>query len=231
MALFALADLHLSFKQPKPMDVFGPEWVDHTAKIRENWNRVVSEKDLVLVPGDISWAMYLKDALVDLNWLGELKGKKLLVRGNHDYWWSAIGRVRASLPSSIYALQNDHFTWEGRTICGTRGWICPGEEGFDSEEDQKIYAREVQRLQLSLESARRAGLSPGVAALHFPPFNRQGRASEFTELLERYEIRTCVFGHIHDRGRDRVFQGVKNGVSYLFVAADGLDFTPLLLAE
>lgn len=229
MAIFAIGDLHLSHQQDKPMDVFGEGWENHTDKIRDNWNRVVGEDDLVIVAGDISWAMQLPEAMPDLEWLAALKGSKLLLRGNHDYWWSSISRLRAMLPGSLYALQNDHFSWDGRAICGTRGWLCPGEEGFDNEHDRKIYLREVQRLQLSLESANRELSPERIAAFHFPPFNRKGQPNAFTELLEEYRVDICVFGHIHDSGRDNIFQGERNGVFYRFVAADGIDFTPLAL--
>ncbi len=229
MAIYALGDLHLSHEQDKPMDIFGPEWENHTRKIKKNWDRLVGEGDLVIVPGDISWAMRLPEALPDLEWLSGLRGTKLLIRGNHDYWWSSIGKVRSRLPASVFALQNDHFAWEGWAICGTRGWICPGEEGFDNDQDQKIYLREVQRLQMSLESARKKSYQNLICALHFPPFNRKGQQSAFTALLEEYGVRICVFGHIHDEGRDYIYQGLRNGVEYRFVAADGNNFAPVLL--
>jgi len=229
MAIYALGDLHLSHGQDKPMDIFGPGWENHTEKIRDNWNRLVGSEDLVIVPGDISWALRLPEALPDLLWLSELKGSKLLIRGNHDFWWSSIGKVRARLPRSIFALQNDHFAWHDWAICGTRGWICPGEEGFDNTHDQKIYLREVQRLKMSLDSARDNLFQDLVVALHFPPFNRRGRPSAFTDLLEEYGVRICVFGHIHDEGRNHIFQGLKNGVEYRFVAADGSNFSPVRL--
>ncbi len=213
------------------MDIFGEQWANHVDRLRTNWVEDVGENDLVIIAGDISWAMHLADALPDFNWLAELPGTKLLVRGNHDYWWSAIGKVRAALPSSLFALQNDHFPWEGWAICGTRGWICPGEDGFDSDHDQKIYQRELFRLKLSLEHSRQAGAAPIICALHFPPFNRLNQPSEFTALLEHYGVKKCVFGHIHDSGRDYIFQGRQNGVEYHFVAADGLDFRPKLMVE
>lgn len=226
MAVFALGDLHLSHKHDKPMDIFGDGWVNHSEKIRANWNNTVGDDDLVIVPGDISWAMHLPEALPDLLWLAQLKGSKLLIRGNHDYWWSSIGKVRENLPPSIYALQNDHLAWDNLAICGTRGWICPGEVGFENGHDRKIYSREGQRLRLSLDSARRKSFTDLIVALHFPPFNRKGESSVFTEILEEYAVRICVFGHVHDQGRDQIFQGVKNDVNYQFVAADGLEFTP-----
>lgn len=229
MAIYAIGDIHLSLGQDKPMDVFGTEWEFHIEKIKFNWEETVGEGDLVVIAGDISWAMYLSEASADLLWLAELPGTKLLVKGNHDFWWNSIGKVRSALPRGIYALQNDHFIWEDYVICGTRGWICPGEEGFDSEEDQKIYLREAQRLELSLRSAAGIARAKIITALHFPPFNRKNKPSIFTELLEKYWVKKCVFGHIHDSGRDYIFQGIRNGVEYRFVAADGIDFTPLRL--
>lgn len=230
MAVYALGDLHLSHAQPKPMDIFGPGWDDHPRKLRDNWNRVVTDGDLTIVAGDISWAMQLPEAAEDLAWLSELNGKKLLIRGNHDYWWSSIGKVRLALPSGLYALQNDYFIWGHQAVCGTRGWVCPGEEGFNNDQDEKIYRRELLRLQISLESARKDGFAEIIAALHFPPYNRQGQPSGFTELLEQYGVSYCVFGHIHDQGRERIFQGHRSGVSYYLVAADGVDFTPVLIS-
>ncbi len=211
------------------MDIFGGEWDDHPRKIKENWHNLVDNDDLVILNGDISWAMRLPEALPDLQWLDTLPGTKLMIRGNHDYWWSSIGKVRSVLPPTLHALQNDFFVWEDQVICGTRGWICPGDTGFDSAEDEKIYLREVQRLKLSLESA--SHLNPGslIAALHFPPFNRKNQPSAFTALLEEYGVNICVFGHIHDEGRDYVYQGIRNNVQYRFVAADGVDFTPVLV--
>ncbi|MDY6825745.1 MAG: metallophosphoesterase [Bacillota bacterium] len=231
MAIYAIGDLHLSHGLDKLMDIFGPEWVGHTEKIRDNWQRVVGEKDLVIVAGDISWAMHLHEAAEDLQWLNSLNGTKVLVKGNHDYWWSSISKVREELPFSVYALQNDHFVWGDYIVCGTRGWICPGEDGFDSDHDQKIYQREVQRLRLSLESAAPSSSATLIAAIHFPPFPRRGQQSAFTDLLEEYGVAACVFGHIHDSGRDYIFQGERNGVRYYFIAADGILFTPLKLAE
>jgi hypothetical protein len=229
MGILAIGDLHLSTSSNKPMDVFGGEWENHIEKIREGWNRVVDDGDLVIVAGDISWAMHLDEALSDLNLLDALKGTKLLLRGNHDYWWSSISKVRAVLPPSILALQNDSFTWQETVICGTRGWICPGEEGFTDNGDEKVYLREVQRLQLSLDHAVKSGCKRIIAAMHYPPYNRNNQESDFTKLLEEYNVEICVFGHIHDQGRDYIFQGLKNGVQYCFVAADGINFTPVRL--
>lgn len=229
MSILAIGDLHLSASVNKPMDIFGEAWVNHTAKIKAGWEKVVETGDLVLVLGDISWAMKLEEAVLDLKWIENLKGTKLLIRGNHDYWWSSLKKVRAALPPSLFALQNDSFLWGDTVICGTRGWVCPGEEGFDEERDEKIYRRELERLRLSLEDALRKEHKRIIAALHYPPFNRQHEESGFTLLLEEYRVDLCVFGHIHDEGRNRIFQGEKRGVSYRFAAADGINFTPIKL--
>jgi len=229
MAVYALGDLHLSHTRPKPMDIFGSGWDNHPQKVWENWNRVVQSGDLTIVAGDISWALQLRDAAEDLAWLAKLNGQKLLLRGNHDYWWSSISKVRQNLPSGIFALQNDHYPWGRWAVCGTRGWICPGEEGFNSDQDEKIYRRELLRLQISLESAAQSGFTEIIVALHFPPYNRLGQPSGFTDLLKQYGVKYCVFGHIHDQGRERVFQGERDGVVYSFVAADSANFTPVLI--
>jgi uncharacterized protein len=229
VAIYAIGDLHLAHGRHKPMDIFGEHWVNHVQRLSENWLQAVTDKDLVILAGDISWAMQLPEALPDLAWLAQLPGTKVMIRGNHDYWWSSIGKVRAALPASIYALQNDYFTWEEWAICGTRGWICPGDEGFDNDQDQKIYLREVERLRLSLNSAAGAEAEQIICALHFPPFNRANQPSAFTNLLEESAVKKCVFGHIHDNGRDQIFQGFRGGVEYLFVAADGIDFKPQLV--
>ncbi|MFO7951403.1 MAG: metallophosphoesterase [Bacillota bacterium] len=231
MAIYAIGDLHLSSTSNKPMDVFGPQWAGHAKKISKNWDFLVGDNDLVVVPGDISWAQRLEAAIPDLEWLAARKGTKLIIKGNHDYWWPTIGRLREKLPASIYALQNDHFVWNTRAVCGTRGWICPGEEGFDNDQDQKLYLREVQRLRLSLDSAKTNSFGSIIAALHFPPFNRRGQASAFTEVLEEYGVKICIYGHVHDGGKEAFFQGEKNGVHYRFVAADGINFSPLLIAR
>lgn len=223
MRIYAIADLHLSHSTEKPMDVFGEAWRGHAEKIERNWRTVVSEDDLVLVPGDISWAMQLSAALPDLAFIGRLPGKKLLLKGNHDYWWSAIGRVRASLPAGMYALQNDAFVFDGVGVCGSRGWLCPGGANYTAE-DEKIYLRELDRLSLSLHALPET--ESKIAMLHFPPFCERERASGFTERLEQSGIQLAVYGHLHGEANRYAFEGEKNGVVYHCVAADKLDFTP-----
>lgn len=211
------------------MDVFGPAWRDHPARIAANWKRRVRDDDLVLVPGDISWAMTLEQAREDLAFIGGLPGRKLLLRGNHDYWWASIGRVREALPEGVHALQNDCFDLgDGRAVCGTRGWLIPTANGL-SEHDQKIYQREAIRLRLSLEAAAEAGLRPAVAMLHYPPCDAQGWPTLFTRLLEEFRVPLCVYGHLHGPASKAAPPARVRGVRYLLVAGDQVGFDPVLL--
>lgn len=223
MRIYAIADLHLSLSTGKPMDVFGEAWRDHAGKLEQNWRSLIGEDDLVLIPGDISWAMRLSDALPDLAFIGRLPGKKILLKGNHDYWWSAIGRVRAALPPGMRALQNDAIAEGGVGICGTRGWLCPGASAF-AETDEKIYRRELDRLRLSIAALPEAHTR--IAMLHFPPFCEKEGGSGFTELLEAAGVKTVLYGHLHGEANRTAFEGERNGVRYHCVAADKLDFRP-----
>lgn len=223
MHIYAIADLHLSHSTDKPMDVFGEAWRFHVEKLERNWQTIVSEEDLVLIPGDISWAMQLNAALPDLAFIGRLPGRKILLKGNHDYWWSAIGRVRAALPGNTRALQNDAFLEDGVGICGSRGWLCPGSSNY-SADDEKIYLRELERLRLSLRALPESKHS--IAMMHFPPFCERERTSGFTELFEEYGIQTVVYGHLHGEANKYAFEGERNGIVYHCVAADKLGFKP-----
>jgi predicted phosphohydrolase len=209
------------------MQVFGRRWAEHPDKLFAEWRRLVGPTDWVVIPGDISWAMHLEDALSDLALLDALPGYKLLLRGNHDYWWPTIHRLRSQLPASLRALQNDALAIGSWAVCGSRGWSCPGSEGF-SAGDQKIYARELQRLRLSLEAARRLGLERLLLMLHFPPTNASLEPSGFTELIEEYQPDLVLHGHLHGVSRGRLISDWK-GVPVRCVSADLLDFQPLLV--
>lgn len=226
MQIYAIADLHLSLTSEKPMDVFGEAWRDHAEKLERNWRERVQADDLVLIPGDISWAMQLSAALPDLSFIGSLPGKKILLKGNHDYWWSAIGRVRSVLPAGMRAIQNDSIVEGGVGICGTRGWLCPGSNNF-SAEDQKIYSRELDRLTLSLNSLPQ--VETKIAMLHFPPFADKEKGSGFTERLEAAGVSIAIYGHLHGEANRYAFEGERNGITYHCVAADKLDFAPKLI--
>jgi hypothetical protein len=230
MRVLAIADPHLSRRDPKPMDVFGPGWEGHPEAFFAGWRRVVRDDDLVLVPGDLSWAMRLKDALSDLEDIAALPGTKVILRGNHDYWWPSIGKLRRALPPSMHALQNDAMRFGSLVVAGTRGWACPGSHEF-GEQDEKIYRRELERLDLSLARARelrRPGDS-AVVMLHFPPTNARLEPSGFTERIEAFGPDALVFGHVHG-GREQVVSRL-DGVRVLFVAADALGFEPALVLE
>lgn len=227
MRLFAIADPHLSRAQPKPMSIFGGAWAGHPEAFFEGWRSVVGEDDLVLVPGDISWALRLPEALLDLHDLAELPGRKVLLRGNHDYWWPSISKLRRALPEGMYALQNDALALDGVVIAGTRGWVAPGSHGF-SPEDEVIYRRELERLSLSLAAAERLEGDYRVVMLHFPPTNNRLEPSGFTDLISAYAPDALVFGHVHS---DEPVLRELDDIDVRFVAADALGFVPELLTE
>jgi predicted phosphohydrolase len=229
MRIWGLSDLHLSFSSDKPMDVFGDHWAGHADKMAAAWDALVAPDDVVLCPGDLSWAMKLEGAAADLSWIAARPGRlKILTRGNHDYWWSAIGKVRAALPPGLVALQNDAVDVGEVVVCGSRLWSCPGALDWD-EHDEKIYLREVERLKLSLTAARRlAGTRPIVAAIHYPPFDRLQQPTAYSALLEEHGVDVCVFGHLHGRRAHRTaFVGDRGGVRYHLIACDAVDFRPI----
>lgn len=228
MALYGIGDLHLSNRVDKPMDIFGPQWTLHYEKIKENWLVKVKPEDAVLITGDTSWGMKMEDAMEDLEWINQLPGKKIIIKGNHDYWWGSISRLN-SLFESIGFLQNNFFIYGGYAICGTRGWICPNDNKF-TEQDEKVYLREVQRLKLSLEAARKAGYNDIIGMLHYPPTNEKLEPSLFTEVMEFYEVQQVVYGHLHGEEFFQYgLQGVHKGVLYRLVSCDYLDFDLLRL--
>jgi len=224
--LYALSDLHLGEGLDKDMYKFGEEWKDHSKKIMINWNRVVSDDDYVLVPGDISWAINLDEAKIHLDFIANLNGKKILLRGNHDYWWSSVSKLNSLYNSKgMYFLQNDSFMLDdGKTfICGTRLWKNDSEE----KEDIKIYRREIIRAKLSLDSAVRRGCESIIFISHYPLLNENGDDNEVSILIESYPVKKVVFGHIHGSDNfNHCFQGIKNGVEYKLYSADYLDFCP-----
>lgn len=223
MRVFAIADVHLSFDTQKPMDVFGGAWTDHPQRLKAAWTECVRDEDIVLVAGDISWAMQLSHAARDLEFLSALPGTKLILRGNHDYWWSSVSKVRAALPPAVRAIQNDAVTIGDISFGGTRGWNLPGAAGFTAE-DEKIYRRELGRLELSLNAMDKD--KRRIAMLHYPPFDQRRGGSEMSELLEASGVSDCVYGHLHGAAHKGAFCGIHGGVKYHFVAGDYLAFQP-----
>lgn len=222
MTIYSISDLHLSFSKDKPMDLFGDNWLNHPEKIKDNWLAQVSPEDCVLLPGDFSWAMTLEEARADFDYLKGLPGKKIFVKGNHDYWWQSLSKIEKNNYKDCYFIQNNAFTFGDYAFCGTRGWILP-EDGPLSEEDEKIYKRELLRLSFSLEQAEKG--KPIMVLLHYPPFSRDGSASEFVTLMEQYSVKYCVYGHIHGHFNERAFlSGLRNGITYNLVSCDYLGF-------
>ena len=221
MKLFAIADLHLEGGDDKPMSVFGPQWEGHFEKIRADWLERVGPDDLVLIPGDISWAMQLEHAMPDLERIAALPGQKVLLRGNHDFWWPGISRLRAALPKDMHAIQNDALRIGSLTIAGTRGWTLPG-PGM-TQEDARIYQRELTRLSLSLAHASQLG-GDLIIMTHYPPVGENGLPTEVTQLIAEAKPRYCVYGHLHGAAGRNAFHGTLNGTEYRCVACDQLGF-------
>ncbi len=224
MRVYAISDLHLSGGSDKPMSVFGAHWERHFERISEDWLGKVSAEDIVLLPGDLSWAMRLEDALSDIAAVAQLPGRKVLTRGNHDYWWDSIGRVRDALPEGMYAIQNDALSLDGVTLCGTRGWTLPCAEWTAG--DERIYLRELKRLNMSLEAAKRLGGQDGalICMLHYPPLTEAERDTEVTRMLEAYGVRCAVYGHLHGTALKGAFRGEHHGIAYHQVSCDGTGF-------
>lgn len=233
MKVWALSDLHLSYDGNKSMDVFGAGWENYMSRIKENWQAVINSDDVVLVPGDISWAMRLDEARDDLNFLDQLNGKKIIIKGNHEYWWKSISAVREMLPESITALQNDCVKIGKIIICGTRGWVIPESTKEWSVEDEKIYKREIERLRLTLNSMQKIREDGDIVLcmMHFPPFDFEHKDSEFTKLLEEYSVDKCVYGHLHNTRGKCPIRVKKNEIEYIFASTDALEHKPILIAE
>lgn len=249
MSIWALADLHLSFGVPnKKMDVFGDKWKDHPEKIRSNWLKNITADDLVLLPGDISWGMSIAEAKVDLDWIDALPGTKVMLKGNHDYWWTSLSKVEKILPPSIHAIQNNVFRWNNVAIAGSRLWDTPEysfqqfvnfvdnprankltEVQHDQGEMERIFLRELTRLELSLKSLPRDA-SMRIAMTHYPPIGANLTPSRASILLEKYQISLCAFGHLHNIKQDLSMFGIKNGVRYTLVSCDYVDFEPVKIA-
>ncbi len=242
---WAIADLHLCFGAPdKSMEVFGPAWKSYVELIEENWKKVIGPDDLVLIAGDITWAMKLESALKDLEWIDALPGTKVILKGNHDYWWPTNKKLAEVLPPSIHFINNTAYTMGDITIGGSRLWDTSEysfqdcitfvenplvkEKEIDEREVERIYNRELGRLRLSLEQ-----LNPNakyrIAMTHYPPIGADLKDSRASKMLEEFKINVCVFGHLHNVKKEKALFGEKNQILYLFTAADYLSFKPMLV--
>jgi predicted phosphohydrolase len=224
MSIFVIGDLHLSGNPPKkPMEIFGQHWKNHWNKIKENWIKSVNKNDTVIICGDISWAIDLKEALEDLNEIAQLPGKKVLLRGNHDYWWVTLKKMREETKESFEFLQNNFIQINNTAICGTRGWKLPSDEYFTIK-DEKIYLREELRFENSLKSAKDKGFDDIIAVLHYPPLTENNLNTKFTHLCEKYKVKICVYGHVHGEDITNAFNGLHNNINYKLTSCDGLNF-------
>ncbi|SDW31250.1 hypothetical protein SAMN05444487_102225 [Marininema mesophilum] len=237
--MFAISDLHLSFNKPvgltgidheqdidKPMDVFG--WDFHYDRVRDAWLETVSEEDTVLIPGDISWALRLEQARYDFDWINALPGRKILSPGNHCYYAQSKKKVRHMLPEGMEWIDADCTIAEGYVIAGTRGWNLPGEPGWDESSDRRIYDRQVGRLEMALSTAaKQYPEKERIVMLHYPPATPKVSNSDFMRVMQEYEVKTCLYGHLHGRSHRDAFVGDYEGVHLQLVSCDYLDFKPV----
>lgn len=234
MSIWAIADLHASVTDSatglpsKPMDIFGEVWNDHVSKLERAWNDRVSATDTVIIAGDIDWALRLEEATETLLRLNSWSGRKILIRGNHDYWWSSktTSKVRRSLPPTLSLLHNESVLVDGYNICGSKGSPVPGALDW-TPEHEKILQRETHRLRVSLSC--RDPDSPTIVALHYPPFYGDEGKSPYRDLLEAHQVQVCAYGHLHGEGARLGPSGFIGGVKYSLVAGDAIDFRPVLL--
>ena len=224
MSLYAIADLHLSFGVDKPMDIFGG-WEDYQTRIYENWQKNIKEDDLVVIAGDISWAMTTKEAVADFKFIESLNGKKIIMKGNHDYWWSTKSKIEKMFLEndikSIEIMQNNSFRYENISICGTRGWI--NENG--KEADKKVLTREAMRLEMSIQSADEE--TEKIVFLHYPPIFKNDCNYSILEVLKKYNIKTVYYGHLHGASCLNAFEGERDGITYKLISGDHIKFNPV----
>ena len=227
MALYAIGDLHLCLGAPKPMDIFGGNWTGYMDKLKEGMS-CIREEDTTVLLGDLSWALSLEESAADFAWINEIPGRKIILKGNHDYWWSTAAKFHkfceANGFSNLDILNNNAFEYEGWAICGTRGWFF--EEERSGAHDEKVFRRELCRLEASLKAA---GEKNKMVFLHYPPRYKGYECREILELLEKYEVRRCYYGHLHGGSHGLAMEGMWDGVEFRLVAADYIGFKPQLV--
>ena len=227
MALYAIGDLHLCLGAPKPMDIFGGAWVGYMDKLREGLS-VIGPDDTTVLLGDLSWALDLENAAADFAWINEIPGKKIILKGNHDYWWSTAAKFYKFCEkngfSNQWILNNNHYEYNEYAICGTRGWFY--EEERSGEHDEKVFKRELMRLEASLKSA---GDRHKIVFLHYPPKYKGYECQEIIDLMKRYDVRQCFYGHLHGASHGLAMEGQWDGIEYHLVSADKLGFRPFLV--
>ena len=229
MALYAIGDLHLSLGGDKPMDVFGEVWRDHPEKLRRGFEHL-KEDDLCVLCGDLSWGMSLEEAEADFRFIDELPGQKLILKGNHDYWWTTAAKTKRFFAEKGFTtmdiLLNNAFVYGDYAICGTRGWFYEEESG--QEHDQKIMRREIMRLETSLKAA---GEREKLVFLHYPPVYQNYRCKEILNLMQDYHVTRCCYGHIHGKGIATAYRGMLGCTDFRIVSADAVCFEPVLVLD
>ncbi len=228
MSLFAIADLHLALSVNKPMDIFGERWSNHVEKLTRNWNETVSENDVVVIPGDISWAINFDEAKADFEYINKLNGTKIISKGNHDYWWSTISKMNAFLAENsfdtIKFLHNNHYAYGKYGICGTRGWINETSEPADA----KVLAREAQRLEVSIKSALSEKLEP-IVFLHYPPVFGNESNYDILDVMYKYNVKECYYGHLHGNAHKYAICSEREGINFNLISADFVQFCPKMV--
>ncbi len=231
MSIFIIADLHLSFNENKPMNIFGEKWNNHSEKIKKNWKKNVKEQDLVVIPGDFSWAMHLKDTYEDFKFLNDLPGKKVLIKGNHDYWWTTLKSMKKFLDENNFKnidfIQNNSIIYDNIIICGTRGWTF-----LESENGKKMINRENDRLKLSLVDGitKHGNDKKIIVCMHYPPYfsNEKSETDKtlFIETMKDFNVKDCFYGHLHGNSHKDCFDGNIEGINMKLISADFLNFNP-----
>ncbi len=235
MALFTISDLHLSLGIDKPMDIFGGVWENYIEKLEKNWRAVIKADDIVVLPGDFCWAMHINESKKDFEFLNALPGIKLLLKGNHDYWWDTVSKIKRFMSENGYTnidfLHNNSFMYNDVAICGTRFWLYPGTNSF-SQDDEKIYLRELARAELSLNDAIKNNPKKIIFFTHYPPVASANSIDEkFVELMKKYGVLDVYYGHLHGSARNSAFVGKYNDINFDLVSCDYLDFVPKMLIE
>lgn len=225
MAIYTIADLHLSFNTDKPMDIFGTNWENYEEKIKKDWLKKVKKEDYIILPGDFSWAMYLEETVKDFKFINQLPGKKILLKGNHDYWWTTVTNMRKFLKENNFEnidfLHNNSYEIENKIIVGTRGWVLS-----EDLEDKRLTKREADRLELSIMNGIKeyGNEKEIIAFMHYPPITKNYQNTEYINVLKKYNIKKCYYGHLHSISIQDALEGIIDGIEYKLVSSDGVDF-------
>ncbi len=232
MAIYAIADLHLSFSTNKPMDIFGDNWQNYEEKIKQDWQAKVKEQDLVILPGDFSWAMYLEETEKDFEFINNLTGQKILLKGNHDYWWTTLTSMRKYIQEKQFKkidfLINNSYEYQNKIIAGTRGWSLS-----EDDEDVRLTRREVDRLELSIKDGiRKYGEDKEIIVfMHYPPVNKNYMNTDYIRIMKKYNIKRCFYGHLHSNSIQDAIEGNINGIELKLISSDGLNFKLLKIQD